>query len=81
MSIVERLSNLTIKEDGFLFDSTTGDTYVANPTALTMLRWMQDGCDEYQVAEEAVRRFDAGESEIRRDVADLMARLRSWQLL
>jgi hypothetical protein len=81
MSIAERLSNLTIKNDGFLFDSTTGDTYVANPTALTMLRWIQDGSDEHQVTEEAVRRFDAGEHEIRRDVADLMSRLRSWQLL
>lgn len=81
MSIAERLTHLTIKDDGFLFDSTTGDTYVANPTALTMLRWIQDGCDEAQVTEEAIRRFDAGESEIRRDVADLMARLRSWQLL
>lgn len=81
MSITSRLSQLTLKDDGFVFDPTSGDTYVANPTAVAVLRALQDGCDELQLVDVVVERFDVSESEARRDVGDLLARLRGWQLL
>jgi PqqD family protein of HPr-rel-A system len=77
----DRLSHLTLKDDGFLFDPTTGDTYVANSTALFILRALQDGCDESRIVESLVESFDVTEGDARRDAADLLSRLKSWQLL
>lgn len=81
MSIASRLAQLNLKDDGFVFDPTSGDTYVANPTAVAVLRALQDGCDESQLTDVVVDKFDVGEHEARRDVADLLIRLRGWQLL
>lgn len=81
MSDAERLGNLTVKDDGFLFDPTTGDTFVANPTALAVVRTMQEGGDEAAAVAALVAQFDVTESDARRDVADLCVRLKSWQLL
>jgi hypothetical protein len=81
MSDADRLANLTVKEDGFLFDPTTGDTFVANPTALSVVRTLQDGGDESAAIANLVTQFEVKESEARRDVADLCARLKSWQLM
>lgn len=81
MSIASRLSQLTLKDDGFVFDPTSGDTYVANPTAVAVLRALQDGHDESQLVDVVVERFDVSEGEARRDVGDLLTRLRGWQLL
>jgi PqqD family protein of HPr-rel-A system len=81
MSTESRLAQLTLKDDGFVFDPTSGDTYVANPTAVAVLRALQEGCDESQLVDVVVERFDVAESEARRDVGDLLVRLRGWQLL
>jgi PqqD family protein of HPr-rel-A system len=81
MSYAERLAHLTVKEDGFLFDPTSGDTYVANPTALVVVRTLQEGGDEAAAAAALIDRFDVTEIEALRDVADLCARLQTWQLL
>lgn len=77
----DRLSQLVVKDDGFLFEPTTGDTYVANPTALVVLRTLQDGGDENGAVARLLERFDVAEHDARRDTADLCERLRSWQLL
>jgi PqqD family protein of HPr-rel-A system len=81
MSTAERLSQLAIKDDGFLFDPTSGDTYVANPTALVVLRTLADGGDESLAVERLLAAYDVAEHEARRDAADLCARLKNWQLL
>jgi PqqD family protein of HPr-rel-A system len=81
MSYADRLANLSVKDDGFLFDPTTGDTFVANPTALAIVRTLQDGGDEAAAVAALVTQYEVTESEARRDVADLCVRLKSWQLL
>jgi PqqD family protein of HPr-rel-A system len=77
----DRLLQLSVKDDGFLFDPSTGDTYVANPTALLIVRGLQAGRDEGQVVDELVAEYDVTEVEARRDAADLLGRLKSWQLI
>ena len=81
MSYADRLANLTVKDDGFLFDPTNGDTFVANPTALAVIRALQEGGDEASAVAALVADYDVSESEARRDVSDLCVRLKSWQLL
>jgi len=76
-----RLLQLTVKDDGFVFDPSTGDTYVANPTALSILRGLQNGCDEAEVVDRITAEYDVTTAEAHRDAADLLGRLKSWQLI
>ena len=80
MQASDRLGGLTIKDDGFVFDPASGDVYVANPTALVILRTLHDGGDEAEAIAAVTARFDVDAEEARRDAADLFARLKSWQL-
>jgi PqqD family protein of HPr-rel-A system len=77
----DRLLQLSVKDDGFLFDPSTGDTYVANPTALSIVRGLQAGRDEAQVVDQIVAEYDVTPAEAHRDTADLLSRLKSWQLI
>jgi PqqD family protein of HPr-rel-A system len=76
-----RLLQLSVKDDGFLFDPSTGDTYVANPTALSIVRGLQAGCGEAEVVALVTAEFDVAPAEAHRDAADLLGRLKSWQLI
>ena len=58
MKTAERLSNLAVNHDGFVFDPSTGDSYVLNQTGLAVLQGLQDGVDETQIARELVEQFD-----------------------
>ncbi|MBS0208663.1 MAG: PqqD family protein [Planctomycetes bacterium] len=81
MSNPTRLSHLTINPDGFLFDPTSGDSFVANPVAVAVLESLRDGGDEADAVAALTTRFEVSETEATRDVADLMVRLRSLHLL
>jgi PqqD family protein of HPr-rel-A system len=76
-----RLLQLAVKDDGFVFDPATGDTYVANPTALAILRGLQSGADEAEVVDRILAEYDVTPAEAHRDAADLLGRLKQWQLI
>jgi len=77
----ERIAQISTKDDGFLFDPATGDAFIANPTALAIVRALQEGGDEAAAVAALTDRYDVTAAEARRDVTELCARLRAWQLL
>jgi PqqD family protein of HPr-rel-A system len=81
MNVAERLSNLAVNHDGFVFDPSTGDSYVLNQTGLVVLESLQDGIDEAQIAREVAERFDVTEDGAQRDIADFVSRLKTLQLM
>ena len=56
MNAPEKLPNLAINHDGFVFDPSTGDSYVMNPTGLAILQGLQDGIDETQRKPQTTKR-------------------------
>ena len=70
-----------MNHDGFVFDPSTGDSYVLNQTGLVVLQGLQDGIDELQIVRELAQQFDVTEDGAQRDVSDFVSRLRMLDLL
>ncbi len=75
-----KLGNLVLNEDGFLFDSTTGDSFMANPTAVAILRGLQENRSENEIVRALVERFDVALDDALDDLVDFVARLKTLQL-
>lgn len=80
MSVAERLAQIVFHDDGFLFDPGSGESYVANPTAVAILRGLQDGRGEAALVAELTSKYSVDQEEARRDVVDFLSRLKNYQL-
>lgn len=81
MNTPEKLPSLAISHDGFVFDPSTGDSFVMNPTGLVILQGLQDGLDESQLARELGEQFDVTEDTALDDVTEFLSRLRVMHLI
>lgn len=81
MSHHEKLSHLAMNDEGFMFDPTTGDSFVVNQTAMFIVQSLQDERTENEIAELLVERYDVSRDDALRDIADFTSRLKSLQLL
>ncbi len=52
-----RLTDLTLNDQGFAFDPTTGTSYTLNPTALLLVRGLRDGLQPEVLADRLVESF------------------------
>lgn len=80
MSVAERLAQIVFHDDGFLFDPGSGESYVANPTAVAILRGLQDGRGEAALVADLTSKYSVDPEEARRDVVDFLSRLKNYQL-
>ena len=74
MSILKRLA---LNEEGFLFDPTTGDSFLLNTTGVVLLRGVQEGLDEPRLLARLVERFEVDPAQAARDVDDFLVQLRA----
>lgn len=81
MSVAERLAQIVFHDDGFLFDPGSGESYVANPTAVTILRGLQEGRGEAALVADLTSKYSVDQEEARRDVTDFLSRLKNFQLV
>lgn len=80
MNDAEKLASLAVNHDGFVFDPSTGDSFVLNQTGLLVLQGLQDGSDEMQIAREVAEQFDVTEKGAQRDISDFVSRLKALHL-
>ena len=78
---MNKLGRLAVSDEGFVFDPTTGDTYLMNRVGTAILRGLQHGRNEDEVVQDIVQEFDCAEEVVTRDVADFTDRLRTIHLL
>ena len=82
MDNTDRLRELAISDAGFVFDPLTGHTYNVNSTALTALRALKEGASPEAIIAQLRDDFDSDpETDIARDVYDLLSRLREHGLV
>lgn len=72
------LKRLAISESGFVFDPSSGQSFTVNETGLAVLRLTQQESDIEMLLDRLAGQFDADAMEIKRDVQDFAARLKSF---
>ena len=81
MSAHDRLSHLVFHDDGFRFDPAGGESYVANPAAISILRGLQEGHGEASIIADLTSRYSVDAEDARRDLTDFLSRLKNLQLV
>jgi hypothetical protein len=64
------------KFGGVLFETRSEKVFTLNPTAVAVIREIQAGRDESQIAPQLEDRFDGGDGVIRREVGAFLRLLR-----
>jgi len=73
--------NIATSEAGFVFNPATGDSFAASPLAAEILALLRAGEPEAAIVASLLARYDVAEPQLRRDLADFLAQLHSFQLL
>ena len=72
--------HLALSENGFLFDTKTGQTFNLNRTGSFILRGLMDGATPQEVRASLAERFEVDEETASRDVNQFVFRLRELNL-
>jgi hypothetical protein len=74
------LQALTISNDGFAFNATTGESYTLNTCARVVLHRLRTNETQDQIVQAIVSEFGIAQSVVERDVADFFQQLRTLGL-
>ncbi len=78
---MERLSQLAINDEGFIFDPYTGNSYTTNKTGILILSELKNGKSGEEIAKITSEKFNIEHSVALKDVTDFIEQLRSLSLL
>ena len=70
------IAQLACNEQGFIFDPSRGDSYVANKTGIFIIDALKAGGDVEQMAVALAQRFDVGDEQVAEDVVEFLAQLK-----
>lgn len=77
----ERLANLALNDNGFLFDATTGHTYTLNETGTFVLKRMIARREKADLLADLAAQYDISCAVAARDLEQFLMRLRSMGIL
>lgn len=75
------LKRLAVSDEGFVFDPSTGDSYLLNPTALFLLRGLQENQEPGALAAHLAANFDAEPAQVACDLDEFLIQLRALRLV
>ncbi|WP_029520936.1 HPr-rel-A system PqqD family peptide chaperone [Persephonella sp. IF05-L8] len=78
---MNRLSQLAINEEGFVFDPLTGESFTVNQTGLLILKDLKEGKSQEEIIKDITENFEVSEEEAERDFVDFVEKLRSYRLI
>lgn len=77
----KRLTHLALSDDGFLFDTATGNTFTLNSSATFVLRRLIEGRDSPEITEELCREYDTSREIATQDVDQFVQYLLDLEIL
>lgn len=72
---------IKISDNGFVFNSRTGDSFSLNPLGLQLLRDLEAGKDFDVIKEEMLERYDIDDLSLEKDFYEFFALLKHHQIL
>lgn len=74
-------SELTLSQNGFLFDHGSGLTYTLNPTGQYIFRKIEEGKQAPGILRLLINEFDVSEETARKDIDDFYRQLKEAGLI
>lgn len=78
---MERLSQLMVSGEGFVFDPTFGESFTVNTTGLAILRGLQEQKSPHTIAQELRDFYHVALDKVEKDMGDFISHLRTYHLV
>ncbi|MDM8543871.1 PqqD family protein [Desulfococcaceae bacterium HSG9] len=78
---MNRLSQLTVNDKGFVFNPSSGDCFTANTTGLAILSALKKNKTGETIAQEMTDTYAISRDEAEKGISDFMNHLRIYKLL
>lgn len=72
--------NIAISESGFMFDSTTGDSYSLNQTGKEILAMLKLGKTEEEIKQTLMERYEIDDYTLEHNFYDFLEMLKTFNL-
>lgn len=77
---MNRLSQLTVNAQGFVFDPTSGECFTANATGVAILSSLKENKAGKTIVQEITDMFEISRDEAEKGISDFMNHLRIYRL-
>ena len=74
-------SNLAISDNGFLFLSSTGETFTVNEIGKIILKDLKNGNDFKTISDKIINEYEVEEKILERDLEDFFNQLNTYNLI
>lgn len=78
---VTQLNQLSITDDGFIFDPSSGTSFKVNGTGLSIIHALIDNKSTAVIAEELYDGLNLTSNEVEKDIIDFVTALRAYGLV
>lgn len=78
---IEKLKNLAISENGFIFDPLSGYSYNVNDTALNIIRMLKSGLNKTQITAQLLDEYDTIPGHLDSDLEHFLQMLMALDLV
>jgi hypothetical protein len=73
--------NIMISSNGFVFDASSGNSFMCNPLGIDIIESLKSGKTEKETKEDLLKEYEVKDYELDRDVDDFISMLRRFNLL
>jgi len=77
----DRLNQLAINSDGFIFDPVTGDTFTVNATGISIIEGLKQGKSREELVVQLKELYMDATQDIERDIIDFTEQLKKFRVL
>lgn len=78
---MNRLNQLAINDEGFIFDPLTGESFTVNSTGLFIIRELKKGKRDDEILNGLLEEFNVSKEVAERDLIDFLEKLKSYQII
>ena len=77
----EKVSNLAISDNGFVFDPTTGYSYNTNEMGFFLLKMIEEGFEREDIIQRIMDEYEVSRDNLERDMDFFLLQMKSLGLL
>ena len=78
---MNRLYQLAINDEGFIFDPLTGESFTVNRTGLFIINRLKEGKKEEEILQGLLDEFNVSKEVAERDLIDFLEKLKSYRII
>ncbi|MCX7833980.1 MAG: HPr-rel-A system PqqD family peptide chaperone [Ignavibacteria bacterium] len=72
---------VAISETGFVYDTTTGDSYSLNPIAIEIIEYLRKDMNLEEITRKLLEKYDVSKTVLEKSLNDFISALKSYNIL